>query len=54
MEEKEHQKELLAYLKECVSKDSVKTDVIDMTKLQLVEMTRRRIKKPLYEVMRIE
>lgn len=40
---------LLQHLKIVVSKDPVKTVVVDMTKLNLVEMTRKKEKKPLHE-----
>ena len=49
MKEKEHRKELLNYLEQCIAKDSVKSILVDMTKLNLVELTRKRINKPLYE-----
>lgn len=47
MESEEHKNELLKVLKELVRKDSVRTDVIDITPLGLVEITRRKISKPL-------
>ena len=42
------QKEFRAYLK----KDTVKADLIDMTKLGLVEVTRKKVKKSLYDVLK--
>ena len=42
-------KKLLEYLEEEVKKDPVKTIVVDITKLGLVEITRKRMKKSLYE-----
>ncbi len=48
-----HNNELLMNtLKEAVYKDSVSTIVVDMTRLGLVEMTRKRIRRPIYEVMK--
>ena len=41
--------QLLAYLSNLVKKDSVKTNVIDMTPLGLVEVTRKKIHKSLRE-----
>lgn len=47
-----HYNELLMNtLKEAVYNDSVSTIVVDMTKLGLVEMTRKRIRRPLYELV---
>ncbi|MDW2799493.1 ribonuclease E/G [Clostridium boliviensis] len=40
---------LLKRLEEIVSKDPVKTTVVEITKLNLVELTRKKIRKPLYE-----
>lgn len=41
--------ELLSFLKQCVKKDSVATQVIDMTPLGLVEITRKKVHKTLLE-----
>lgn len=46
---KEQDEELLFYLSRLVKKDSVKTNVIDMTPLGLVEVTRKKIHKSLKE-----
>lgn len=46
---KEQDSGLLAYLTGLVNKDSVKTNVIDMTPLGLVEVTRKKIHKSLKE-----
>lgn len=45
-------KELLHYLQSLLKKDSVKTDVIDMTPLGLVEITRKKVSKSLREQFR--
>ena len=42
MENKEDQKELLAFLESRLFADPVKTRLIDMTKLELVEITRKK------------
>jgi ribonuclease G len=42
---------LLELLRREVKKDPVQTTVVDMTKLGLVEITRKKIKKTLYEMM---
>lgn len=46
---KEQDHDLLSYLESLVIKDSVKTNVIDMTPLGLVEVTRKKISKSLKE-----
>ena len=43
---------LVRYIKECISKDFVMTRFVDMTQLDLVELTRKKIKKPLREILR--
>ena len=50
---KEQDSGLLAYLSNLVKKDSVKTNVIDMTPLGLVEVTRKKIHKSLKEQLRL-
>lgn len=49
MEHEEDKKELLDSLKQAVSKDPIRTVVVDMTPLGLVEITRKKVRKPLYE-----
>ena len=49
---KEQDNKLLAYLSSLVKKDSVKTNVIDMTPLGLVEVTRKKIHKSLKEQLK--
>ncbi|HBA48500.1 MAG TPA: hypothetical protein DCZ91_12020, partial [Lachnospiraceae bacterium] len=46
------QKELLQYLKKVVSRDRIPTNVVDMTALGLVEITRKKINRPLQEQFR--
>lgn len=45
----EKKEELMARLRELLSKDPVRTIVVDMTPLNLVEVTRKKVRKPLYE-----
>ena len=52
MEDKNHIDELLELLRQEVAKDSVPTKVIDMTALGLVELTRKKVRKPLHEWMK--
>lgn len=54
MKEKKHQEELLAYLKELVKSDKQKTNVVDITPLGLVEITRKKSSKMLAEQLRLE
>jgi len=49
METEEDRKLLVSRLEEFLSKDPVKTTVVEITKLNLVEITRKKIRKPLYE-----
>ena len=50
---KEQDNELLSYLSNLVKRDPVKTNVIDMTPLGLVEITRKKIHKSLKEQLNI-
>lgn len=49
MKSKEHIDILMHELKRYAAEDPIKTDVIDMTPLGLVEITRRKIRKPIHE-----
>lgn len=49
MESKEQEDELLFYLRELVRRDKIKTNVIDITPLGLVEITRKKSNKPFRE-----
>lgn len=51
LEEQEKRQNLMDYLKGLFAKDPVKTALIDMTKLNLVEVTRKKVRKPLWEQM---
>lgn len=50
---KEDEAVLLRELRACLKDDPVKTDVIDMTKLGLVEVTRKKIKKSLRDSLKM-
>lgn len=52
MKEESHRQELLGALKKELQKDSVKTVLVDMTKLGLVEITRKKLRSPIHEVFR--
>lgn len=49
MEQEEDRAQLMHELHELLRKDSVPTTLVDMTKLQMVEITRKKQKKPLHE-----
>lgn len=49
LEQPEAEQELLHFLSELCSKDPIKTTVVDMTALHLVEITRKKVRKPFYE-----
>lgn len=49
MKDSKQNEQLLQQLKKCVNADPVKTSVIDMTPLGLVEITRKKIEPPLWE-----
>lgn len=51
MLDKSYIEKLLLLLNDILSKDRIKTTVVDMTKLNLVEITRKKIKKSLKEQM---
>ena len=49
----EERDRLLKYLRSKVETDRIKTVVVDVTKLYLVEITRKKIKKPIYEQLNL-
>lgn len=49
MESKEHQQSIMEQLQNAVASDKQKTHVVDMTPLGLVEITRKKSYKPVYE-----
>ena len=52
MEEEEDKKELLRLLQSYLKKDPVKAAVVDMTPLNIVEVTRKKVEKSLEEEMK--
>lgn len=52
MESEDAKERLLSYLRDLVRQDPVKTVLVDMTPLGLVEITRKKTRKPLYEQVR--
>ena len=51
MESKEDQETLMRTLGEELSRDPVKTILVDMTRLGLVEITRKKVRRPLHEIL---
>lgn len=52
LDDKEKWEELLSYFKGYLRKDPIQTVLVDVTKLQLVEITRKKVRKPLHESIR--
>jgi len=52
MKEEEHIDELLKHFSEVLSHDPVKTNLVDITKLGLVEITRKKTKMPVHELLK--
>lgn len=51
LDDREKMTELLEQFRKFLHQDPVQTVLVDMTKLQLVEVTRKKVRKPLYEAM---
>ncbi|MBR0599759.1 ribonuclease E/G [Sinanaerobacter chloroacetimidivorans] len=49
MEKEEAKERLMQELRRLLDKDPIKTTVVDMTALNLVEVTRKKVRKPLAE-----
>ncbi len=49
MERSDYREELIKRFRELLEKDPVKTVLVDMTQLNLIEVTRKKIKQPLHE-----
>ncbi|SHO45774.1 ribonuclease E/G [Anaerocolumna xylanovorans] len=49
MEDRGAREELMRFFEERLRKDPIKTVLVDMTALNLVEVTRKKVRKPLYE-----
>ena len=49
MESETSRLDIIRYMKLLIGKDKVQTVVVDMTPLGLMEITRKKITKPLYE-----
>ena len=49
LDNREKMAELLEYFRGCLQQDPIQTTLVDVTKLQLVEVTRKKVRKPLQE-----
>ena len=52
MENDSYNEKLMRLLKELAAKDRIPVNVVDMTGLRLVELTRKKVKKPLHEMIK--
>lgn len=52
LESKEHTEELMQCFRQELAKDRVKATLVDMTRLNLAEVTRKRIYRPLHEAVK--
>ena len=52
LEEEENRQQLLKEFRKCLLEDPIQATVADVTALQLVEVTRKKVRKPLYECWR--
>lgn len=53
MKEEEANQELLSFLSRELAKDQIPAKLVDMTGLGLVEITRKKVRKPLYDQMKL-
>lgn len=51
LESEEEQKMLLREFRHCLEQDPIQTTLVDVTPLQLVEVTRKKVRKPLHEMI---
>jgi ribonuclease G len=52
MDTEEYNRQLIVELKKLIAEDPVKTTYVDMTGLGLIELTRKKVRKPLYEQLK--
>lgn len=52
LSKEEYMDELLSVFRHELQKDPITTSLIDVTKLQLVEVTRKKVRKPLHEIVK--
>lgn len=54
MHDKEHREQVVQCLREAVKQDKTQTVVVGMTSLGLVEMTRKKVRQPLYKSLTVD
>lgn len=52
LSKEEYMDELLSVFRHDLQKDPITTSLVDVTKLQLVEVTRKKVRKPLHEIVK--
>ena len=52
MDAKEDRQKLLTCLEACLKEDSIRTRLVDMTALGIVEITRKKVSRPLMELLK--
>lgn len=52
MSDEAHKEELLRIFEKALEKDPVKTTLVGFTRLNLVELTRKKVRKPLHEILK--
>ncbi|MDY2626855.1 MAG: ribonuclease E/G [Lachnospiraceae bacterium] len=52
LESREHTEELMKYFRQELARDRVKATLVDMTRLNLAEVTRKRVYRPLHEAVK--
>ena len=52
LDNKNDEQELLKALRQYLSQDPIQSTVVDVTELQLVEITRKKVRRPLHESIR--
>ena len=53
LESEDHRTELIQVMKKLVRKDHIRTEVVDLTKLGIMEILRQKVRKPLAETLHI-
>ena len=51
MSDEENRLSICRLMKECLSKDPVKANYVDLTRLGLMEITRKKVKRPIYQIL---
>jgi ribonuclease G len=52
LDRKEDEEDLMDYFRNCLSADPLRPNLVDMTGLGLIELTRKKVRKTLAEVLK--